>query len=426
LVMSGNKSMVMIYSRELVQTMFDQHRYKLMDRGFGLQNWTLAELSGGCKDILLSEGRYWSAARKAFANGVMASIDRSLPILHREMERSISRMRKASQNGEVPFKVADFFKEQTFRVIAEMSTGRIPLPELLMKEFLEISEEINPFIRLTALRNVVPFWRYLPFQDKCSKLIKSRDKILTAVIEEHQKTLDPEKPGDFLDTLLIEKMQDPKMSRVEILYVLLDTYLGGIDTSAATMEFFAGAMANNPDIQRRIHDEIDSVLGERKPTLEDEQKLPLLCATLKEVMRMYPVGGVSRVSSEEITLGKYKFPSGTHFGFSLYSLQRNPKYWNHPDEFIPERFLEGKEASTGLRGPELPLQRELLRMMPFGVSFRGCPGYPLAKRELFLQTAYYMQAFEFIRPTEELINLTISPGLVAKPTGPMNSGLSSG
>jgi cytochrome P450 len=72
----------------------------------------------------------------------------------------------------------------------------------------------------------------------------------------------------------------------------------------------------------------------------------------------------------------------------------------------------------GFRGPEIPKDKEWLKMMPFGLSKRGCPGYPLARKELFLQTVYYMQAFEFIRPSEEKINLTISPGLVGKPMGP--------
>jgi hypothetical protein len=80
-------------------------------------------------------------------------------------------------------------------------------------------------------------------------LLKRRNVILEQIVDEHERTLNPNNPGDFLDAL------------IDVPYVLLDVYLGGIDTFATSMEFFACVMANNPDIQKKIHQEIDSVIG---------------------------------------------------------------------------------------------------------------------------------------------------------------------
>jgi cytochrome P450 len=222
-----------------------------------------------------------------------------------------------SGNGQVPVKVGKLFRAQTFDVIADMSTGRIPNPEDIVKEFVEVSEKISLSLRPQNIRNLVPFYKYLPIEDECTKWIKRRDQIFDAIIEEHKRTLDPENPGDFLDALLIEQAQNEEMANIYIKYLLLDTYLLGIDTSAVTMEYFAVLMPNYPEIQKKIHPEIDVVLGNREPELSDEEKLPYLSATLKEVMRLCSVAAVNRIATQDMFVGKYKIVKGANPYFSL-------------------------------------------------------------------------------------------------------------
>jgi cytochrome P450 len=68
------------------------------------------------------------------------------------------------------------------------------------------------------------------------------------------------------------------------------------------MEFFVGIMVNYPEVQAKVRAELDSVLGKRSPTLEDEERLSYLCATLKEVMRLYPVASFARILKETFKL----------------------------------------------------------------------------------------------------------------------------
>eukprot|EP00475_Leptophrys_vorax_P020493 TRINITY_DN28044_c0_g1_i1.p1 TRINITY_DN28044_c0_g1~~TRINITY_DN28044_c0_g1_i1.p1 ORF type:complete len:501 (+),score=123.99 TRINITY_DN28044_c0_g1_i1:35-1537(+) len=412
------RPVVFLYSPEYVALLFDKYPEHLNTRESN--TLTMYQFTGGNKDILMSSGDYWRLARKAFVKGVMHSVDRSIPIVKRVVQDCIDKMKTMSQTRDSPILVSAIFRQQTFQVISEMSTGRVQPSPKLMEEFNKLSEELSPFLRARHYRNQIPGYRFLPFEDRCTKAIKKRNQILRYIIDQHKRTLDINNPVDFLDALLVEQATDGELAHVDILHVLLDTYLGGIDTSSSTMELFAGMMANYPEVQKKVHLEIDQAIGSRSPSMEDEEKLPYTNAALKEVMRLYPVAAFARLLPADITLGKYTLRKGTILAFHSYSINRNPKVWDKPDEFIPERFLEGKDSEMYFRGPEIPKNKELLKWNPFGLGKRGCPGFPLAKKEVFLQTVQYMQAFEFIRPTEEKIDLTLIPGLVARPRGPLN------
>jgi cytochrome P450 len=382
-------------------------------------NISFLQYTGGCKDILMSSGDYWKKARKAFMRGVMTSVGRSIPLIEKVLKESIEKIRVASKNGAEPVLVSQVFREQTFSVIAEFATGRCPIPEEKMKQFIRSLSELDPYLSSSHYRNLIPGYTRFQFEDRFVRLLKQRDSVLQYIIDEHQKTLDPNNPADFLDTVLVDKMNDGELSIVSTLHLLLDTYLGGTDTSSSTMEFFAGLMANYPNVQAKVHAEIDAMIGKRLPTVEDEEKLPYLCATLKEVMRIYPVAGYGRHLQSDIKVGKYTLKKGTRVLVMNLAVTRNPQIWHKPDEFIPERFLEEKDGGWKLRGTELPKDADQIKLSFFGLGKRGCPGYLLAKKELFLQTVYYMQAFEFSRVSEKKIDLTMVPGLVAKPRGPL-------
>eukprot|EP00475_Leptophrys_vorax_P036885 TRINITY_DN6295_c0_g3_i1.p1 TRINITY_DN6295_c0_g3~~TRINITY_DN6295_c0_g3_i1.p1 ORF type:complete len:495 (+),score=126.79 TRINITY_DN6295_c0_g3_i1:1142-2626(+) len=405
-----------IYSSEYLAALFENSVDPLV--GKVASTLSLNQYTGGCKDIVMSSGEYWKKARKMFVRGVMVSVDRSVPLIEKVLKESIQRMITESENFTRPVLVSEVFREQTFRVIAEFATGRCKIEPEFMKEFISINSKLDAYLNPERLRNMIPGYEYLPFEDEFAKLLKRRNFLLSSLIEEHKKTIDPNNPVDFLDAILLNN--DHGVQTVDVLYVLLDTYLGGTDTSSSTMEYFAGLMAEYPEVQRKVHEEIDAVVGKRDPTIEDEEKLPFLAATLKEVMRFYPVGNFVRSPEVDIQLGKYTIPKGSRVLILNNALARNPELWDNPDDFLPERFLTEKDGGVKLRGPEFPKNRDEIKMSFFGLGRRGCPGYPLAKRELFLQTVYYMQAFEFSKPSSKPLNLEMMFGLVGRPRGPIN------
>src|SRR5205814_1897070 len=138
---------------------------------------------------------------------------------------------------------------------------------------------------------------------------------------------------------------------------------------------------DNRDVQVRLQQEIDEVLGGRKIAAEDRDRLPYLRAVLEEVLRLYPPAwGVGRRSLSERELGGYKVPARAIMGLHQYSSHRNPKVWSEPERFDPDRWLDGRPASVP-RGA----------FFPFADGPRRCIGEHFARAEALIATATIVQ-----------------------------------
>ena len=173
-----------------------------------------------------------------------------------------------------------------------------------------------------------------------------------------------------------------------------ETFIAGIDTSAITIEWVLAELINHPNIMNKARQEIDSVIGETRLIQEsDIAKLPYLQATIKETMRLHPaVPLLPRESSKSCTINGYDIPENTRLFVNVWAIGRDPKYWEDPLEFKPERFLseEGSEKSQldTVRGQNF-------HMLQFGSGKRGCPGASVALQ--FVQTSLgaMIQCFEW-------------------------------
>jgi cytochrome P450 len=400
-----------IYKPLVLAEFFDRFGDKLIERLLTSKMLSLEESTGYCKDILMGSGEYWKVARKTFVKGVLANLGRSVPIIEKRLKEAIDSIRKFSNQ---PFEIGEVVTYQSFGVIADMSTGRVPLKEETVRELLSIFRKMNPFFEVTAMRNVIPGYRYIPWNDEFRTLIKRRNAILQSVIDEHKKTIDYENPVDFLDSLLVDFVKEN--SSIDVLQLVLDTFAGGTETSSNTIEILIGYMVNYPEIQKKVHDEIDSVINDRVPNQDDESKLPYLNAVLREVMRIVMIAGVLvRETVEDISFQNYFLPKGTAIFAFIHGMANDPEIWKDPHIFRPERFLE-EEQDVTLRAGEMPKNRDFLKFTPFGLGKRACPGYQLAKKELFFQAMYYLWAFEFTpKDSQSKVDLTLQAGLVTRP-----------
>jgi cytochrome P450 len=402
--------LVLLYKPDIVAEMFEKHSDKMNNRD--MLSETLNEFSGEGKDIFVSNGEYWKAARKVFVQGVMTSVNRSIPIIEKHLRSAIDALKSkelAVQN------VRDVLTVQTFNVIADMSVGRIPMSEELVKEYIALTDRINVYLDPVNPRNLIPGLKYIPYQDECRRAIALRDQILQQVIDQHRKTLDIDNPQDFLDSVLADAERDKEFP-LSLVHVLLDTFVGGTDTSSSTIELLIGYLANHPEIQKKVHEELDAVVKNRYPTLDDEKNLPYLNAVLKEVLRIKSVAAIlMRHATEDIPIDGYTIPKGTRILVLTHALFNDPELWVNPQEFRPERFLEEEKEIT-IRGGEMPKVKDHLKYTVFGIGKRGCAGFQLARKELFLQAAYYLWAFEFSTPEHsKKIDLSMVMGLVSKP-----------
>ncbi|KAM4834305.1 cytochrome P450 2U1 isoform 1-T2 [Thomomys bottae] len=245
------------------------------------------------------------------------------------------------------------------------------------------------------LVNICPWLYYLPFGPfkEVRQIEKDITSFLKKIIKDHRESLDNENPQDFIDMYLLhveeEKKNNSNSSFNEdyLFYIIGDLFIAGTDTTTNSLLWCLLYMSLNPDVQEKVHEEIERVIGcERAPSLMDKAHMPYTEATIMEVQRLTVVVplAIPHMTSEKTVLQGYTIPKGTVVLPNLWSIHRDPAIWEKPDDFYPNRFLDE--------------QGQLIKketFIPFGIGKRVCMGEQLAKMELFLMFVSLMQSFTF-------------------------------
>ncbi|XP_047977066.1 cytochrome P450 81Q32-like [Salvia hispanica] len=279
------------------------------------------------------------------------------------------------------------------------------------EERMRFKEIVAESFRVSGATNIgdfVPVLRWIgmdKIECKLKELQVKRDNFMQDLIDEHRRRSKSEKMNSTLIDVLLELQEnDPQNYKDEIIRGMMQVMLSaGADTSASTMEWAMSLLLNNPDALTKTQAEIDRQIGHSR-LVEDSDlpHLPYLQAVIKETFRVCPVGPmlVPHESSEVCSVGGYRVPSGTMLLVNAWAIQRDPKIWEDPAKFKPERFFDfdGKKELS-------------YASMPFGYGRRGCPGENLALRVVGLVLASLIQCFEWERLDDEMVDLTGAPGL---------------
>ncbi|KAJ6846756.1 putative isoflavone 2'-hydroxylase [Iris pallida] len=219
----------------------------------------------------------------------------------------------------------------------------------------------------------------------------------TMVIEEERKTI--------IDVMLSLQEKDPYYTDVLIKGTISVLVTAGTESSAGSMEWVLTMLLNHPEKLKKVRDEIDARVGhERLLTDSDLPNLPYLHNVIKETLRLFPAGPllVPHESSAECTVAGYRIPRGTMLLVNAYAIHRDPKFWDEPTTFKPERF-----DGDGVDGDE----KMKFKNMPFGFGRRRCAGELMAMRAMGLALGALIQCFEWERVGEEEVDLAEGEGL---------------
>ncbi|XP_072028910.1 cytochrome P450 2U1-like [Amphiura filiformis] len=234
-----------------------------------------------------------------------------------------------------------------------------------------------------------------------SEIIRKQNYVrefIVNIVKEHKQVHVYNDPRDYLDVYLDEIQQRQKLNHNSVInYKNLPRMAGhlfvaGTETTSSTLRWAVLYMMAFPEIQDRVHQELDSVVGRnRLPKLTDKTELPFTCATLLEVQRIASVAplGVPHSCGEDTTLGSYTIPKGSIVVPNLWAIHHDPDLWPNPDEFNPERFLD--ENGTLQEKDEL---------IPFAIGHRACLGKHIAKMELFIFFTHLLHQFTFRKPND--------------------------
>ncbi|XP_072028886.1 cytochrome P450 2J4-like [Amphiura filiformis] len=353
--------------------------------------------------MVMSTGEVWKEHRK-FA----LTVFRSFGVGKRSFEDQIATeteylMKEITLTQGKPFDPTHILSNAVSNIICSVVFGkRFEYNDPEFKHLLHSFEEImnhNVFNLFLALApKLTRYMTTIPFMPKGSfPSIISFRRQLQAIVNTHRETLDSENMRDYIDVYLND-MQTKKeqgtstqFSDIELLAGVHDFFGAGTETTSTTLRWALLYMLKYPDVQKRVYEEIDSVVGrDRLPKLSDKPNLPYTVAVIHEVQRCASISfmGLPRYTDEDLSdFQVFTIPKGRYVQASLYSVSRDSSIWQDPDDFKPERFLDK-------RGQVIKIQENMV----FGSGKRACLGEHLARMELFIFFTHLMHRYTFKKP----------------------------
>ncbi|KAM4640956.1 cytochrome P450 2A6-like [Discoglossus pictus] len=275
-----------------------------------------------------------------------------------------------------------------------MFGNRFDYKDEKFRKFIKTGDDIHRLISTTwgQMEEIFPgLMKYIPGPHQ--KIYTLSDELMEFIVERvkmNQGTLDPNFPRDYIDCFLIkmeQEKQDPQteFTMKNLLISVQNLFIAGIDTVATTMNHSLLILLTFPEIQAKVHEEIDQVIGgDRMPRMDDRNSMPYTDAVMNEIQRFADIGplNVTHSVTKDTQFRGYTIPKGTDIAPLLCTVHRDPSQFSTPYEFNPNHFLDenGKfkknEAS-----------------MPFSAGKRKCPGESLALMEYFLLLTTILQNF---------------------------------
>lgn len=339
--------------------------------------------------LLTSEGDFWRRQRRL-----------AQPAFHRQrigaygevMVEYTTRQMSSWQNVEV----RDIHREMmrlTLEIVvktlfnAEVSKDADKVAHVLEKI-------VQPFASQATLKWILDNRLPTPAHSRFNEAAREIDEIVYRIIAERRASGSDE--GDLLSMLLAAHDEDgSQMTDRQLRDEVMTIFLAGHETVALTLSWAWYLLAKNPDAEERFHEEIDRVLNGRLPTVADIPNLKYTEMIAKESMRLYPPAyGLGREAIEDCEIGGYRVPRKSQVFMFSWAMHRDPRYFDDPESFRPERWTE--EFSAGL--PKYAY-------FPFGGGPRICVGNYFAMMETVLLLATIGQRFKLSLDPEHTVDL---------------------
>ncbi|XP_046381805.2 cytochrome P450 1A2-like [Haliotis rufescens] len=267
------------------------------------------------------------------------------------------------------------------------------------KDFADVILNSAAFTEFVSAGNpvdVMPWLRYLmPWKVKAfTTLIQTSLDANEKKISEHKTNFSSDNMRDITDRLISVSEEDSRLSKERILSTLNDVFGAGFETTASTTRWMLLLMAANPNVQRRVQEELDDVVGSgRRPSILDRGQLVYTATVLHEINRFVALAPLSlpHLTITDTNLGGYSINKNTVIFINLYSMSHDPEVWGDPHVFRPERFLDASgEINKSL----------LEEFLPFSTGGRKCLGESLARNEIFLFFTGILQKCSILQPPE--------------------------
>ncbi|XP_073454669.1 cytochrome P450 2C23-like [Aquarana catesbeiana] len=312
--------------------------------------------------------------------------------------------------NQQPFNPSTVLSCASSNIIADLVVGR--RFEYTDEKWMKILHDMrDSFEKISSvwgqLYDMYPsIMKYIPGpHQKIFPLLKDLEEMVRESIKNHKDTLDPACPRDYIDCFLIRMEQEKLDSDTcfhykHLLATAFDMFLGGAETTSVTTSFGVLYFIKYPEIQDKLHEEIDRVIGRtRDPRVEDRNQMPYMNAIIHEVQRISDVlpMGCIRSAVDNVSLRGYHLPKGTNILPVLTTVLHDPSQFETPGKFNVNHFLDENGKFKKNNG-----------FMPFAAGKRLCIGESLVRMELFLFFTTLLQKFT-LKSAMDPKNLDITP-----------------
>lgn len=341
------------------------------------------------RSVLVVEGQAWKDKRRALQPAFAPQpVQTLVPTIADAAARRLARWPDQAERWPIEYALNAVTMDVILRMMFSTSMGEEA--DAFSQAIRDVGEAANAEFYWPAS---LPDW--VPWKRRKRRGIALMNRL---IVEQVDRRLDQDRsrwPDDLLTRLLALHATDPARWPLDAVRDECRTaFLAGHDTTAGALTWWAWLMASHPEAQARATAEVRDRLGNRAPTPDDLRHLPWLGQTLQETLRLYPSAPVlfTRRALRPITLGRWQFPARTMFLLPLQRIQHDPRWFDDPLAFRPERFArEGSGPRETPRGTWLP----------FGAGPRVCLGQHLAMTEMTLVAAMVLQRFTLSVPPDQ-------------------------
>ncbi|XP_039168244.1 tyrosine N-monooxygenase [Eucalyptus grandis] len=203
-------------------------------------------------------------------------------------------------------------------------------------------------------------------------------------------------PQDLLDVLIMLKDSDgkPLLTSHEVKAQATEIMMAAVDNPSNAVEWAMAEMIYRPELLKKAKEEIDRVVGKERLVQEsDIPQLNYIKACAREAFRLHPIApfNVPHVALSDAVVAGYRIPKGSHILVSRMGLGRNPKVWDEPLKFKPERHIVSDAVEVVLTDPDL-------RLISFSTGRRGCIAIQLGTTMTVMLLARLIQGFNWSKP----------------------------
>lgn len=329
--------------------------------------------------IMTSEGEFWRRQRMMLQ-----------PLFHRriitefagvigdENTQLLARWEGPARRGE-PVNLTDEMSLLTLQVVLRAIFGR---------DLERMSAELggNPFDVITREQE-----RNLQFAYK----FRSLTRLVARLIE--RRRAGDEQHFDYISMLMNARDKDTgePMGERDLIDEILTLVVAGHETTASGLNWIWYLLSQHPEVESRLHAQIDAVPEDPAPSLAAMEQLTYARQVIDEALRLYPPGWLlSRRTVAPDVLSGYEIPAGSNVLLPLYLLHRHPRYWRDPEAFMPERFA-----------PEHEAERPRFAYMPFAAGPRHCIGETFALYEMLMHLQRVARRFRLVHVPDKPIEL---------------------